>query len=308
MNISALTLRNLEYIVAVAEHGHFGRAAEACQVSQPALSAQIQKVEESLEVQIFERTKRAIHLTTIGSEVVEQARIVLQEAGKLVEIVAQRKEPLTGLFRLGVIATLGPYLMPHLLWPLRRKFPELELVLVEGLTDGLLEQLLEGRLDAVLASLPIKEEAFVTEPLFVEPFNLVVPSGHPLAKVSNLHPDKLVADEMILLEDGHCLRDQAMEFCQERSRPQRNRFQATSLETLRHMVASGAGYTLFPVLAVDSSEKLKGLIQYRPFKRSVPGRVVALVQRRNGGTAGDAEALSKFIRENLPPKVKRIKS
>lgn len=308
MNISALTLRNLEYIVAVAGEGHFGRAAEACGVSQPALSAQVQKVEESLGIQIFERTKRVVQLTPTGSEVVEQARLVLRETERLVEIAERRKEPLCGLFRLGVIATLGPYLMPHLLRPLRKKHPELDLVLVEGLTDSLLDQLRSGRLDAVLAALPIKGDSFHTEALFVEPFYLVVPSGHTLAKTQDPSPEMLAADDMLLLEDGHCLRDQALDVCPTGGSSQRNRYQATSLETLRHMVASGAGYTLFPALAVPGPGQLKNLIQYRPFRGNAPGRTIALVSRRRSSAAPDADTLAAFVRENLPPKVKAAKS
>ncbi len=308
MDISALTLRNLEYIAAVAEQGHFGRAAEACGVSQPALSAQVQKVEKSLGIRIFERTKRAVHLTPLGSEVVEQARLVLREAERLAEIAEQRKRPLSGLFRLGVIATLGPYLMPHLLRPLRKKYPDLELILVEGLTDFLLDRLHSGRLDAVLAALPVKGESFVTEELFGEPFYLVVPSGHRLATVPNPSPKMLAADEMLLLEDGHCLRDQALDVCPAEGTWQRNRYQAASLETLRHMVASGAGYTLFPALAVPGPGQLKNMIKYRPFKKGSPERRIALVWRRQSSAAGDSEALAAFIRKNLPPKVKSAKS
>ncbi len=307
MDISALTLRNLEYIASVAEQGHFGRAAVLCGVSQPALSAQVQKVEECLGMRIFERSRRKIHLTATGAEVVEQARLVLREAGRLVEIAEQRKRPLSGLFRLGVIATLGPYLMPYLLKPLREKHPDMELVLVEGLTDSLLDQLHSGRLDAVLAALPIKGNSFLTEELFLEPFYLVVPAGHTLAKAPNPSPEMLAADEMLLLEDGHCLRDQALDVCPAEGTWQQNRYQATSLETLRHMVASGAGYTLFPALAVPGSDKLKGLLRYRPFNGKAPGRTIALVWRRSGSAAGDAEALIALIRKNLPPKVKSAK-
>lgn len=306
MNISALTLRNLEYIVAVSDQGHFGRAAESCGVSQPALSAQIQKTEESLGIQIFDRTKRSLHLTSIGAEIVEQARLVLREAGKLIEIAEFNKQPLSGFFRLGVIATLGPYLMPHLLKPLRKNYPALELILVEGLTNSLLEQLWTGRLDAVLLSLPVKDEVFEVEELFVEPFYLVAPSGHRLAKTPELSLEMLDAEEMLLLEDGHCLRDQALDVCHTLGRWQRNRYQATSLETLRHMVASGAGYTLFPALASQSPAKLKSLIKFRPFTKNIPGRTVGLVWRKGSSGAADSHEFSKFVAANLPSEVNRI--
>lgn len=306
MNISSLTLRNLEYIVAVAEEGHFGRAAEACGVSQPALSTQIQKVEQWLGFQLFERIKRSFRPTPIGIEVIEQARQVLMEARKLVKIAEHRSRPLSGVFRLGAIATLGPYLMPYLLKPLRKRYPDLELILHEGLTDALLVQLRSGDLDAVLLSPPVTEKEIRIENLFVEPFYLIVPVEHRLASVTKLNMNMLSADEMLLLEDGHCLREQALEVCPSREKWRQDRYQATSLETLRHMVASGAGYSLLPALAVSRAGQLGGLIKYRQFSGKVPSRTIGLAWRRSGvGT--DAEEFAAFVRNNIPREVTALK-
>jgi len=306
MDLSNLTLRNLEYIVAVAEEHHFGRAARRCNVSQPALSAQIRKLELSLGATIFERAGRTVRTTPNGEEIIEHARRVL-DAVKALALVSQRgSAPLSGQFRLGVIATSAAYLLPHLLRPLRRSYPKLELVLVEGLTYPLLEQLRAGRLDAVLASLPLPEGAFHVETLFVEPFYLAVPAGHWLGKVKELSPEMLAAEEMILLEDGHCLRDQALAVCPSQNKALRERFRATSLETLRHMVASGIGYTLIPALAVPSHAALGSLIQYRRFEVHPPSRVMGLVSRRGSASARDSRELSLFVRNNLPRGVEKM--
>lgn len=301
MAIPNLSLRDLEYVVAVAEHGHFGRAAGACAVSQPALSTQIKKVEEVLAVRLFERTRRGVLVTPIGGEIVAQARAVLQGVRQLSEIAAGRQEPLVGPFRLGVIATLGPYLLPHLLGPLRRRFPRLELFLREGLTQALLQELRSGALDAVLAATPVADPALAVEPLFDEPFFLALPAGHALDRKRSLATADLRADEMVLLEEGHCLRDQALALCPgERGR--RPRLQATGLETLRHLVAMGAGYSLIPSLA--ATQDLGGLLRYRRLGRPSPGRTIALVWRRQSTRGADIASLSRLVREHLPSGVR----
>lgn len=300
MDSSNITLRNLEYVVAIAEECHFGRAAERCGVSQPALSAQVHKLELSLGTAIFERSGRTVRTTTIGDDIIQHARRILDEVKTLAALATRATSPLAGQFRLGVIATLGAYFLPHLLKPLRQSYPELELVLIEGLTDQLLDQLRQGRLDAVLASLPLPAGIFQVERLFVEPFFLAVPTGHELGRTKELRPEMLSAAEMILLEDGHCLRDQALDVCPSQDRALRERFRATSLETLRHMVASGIGYTLIPALAVPSRASLGGLIQYRKFDGESPSRIIGMVSRRGSAVERDAHELSVFIRRNLP--------
>ncbi len=300
MNISSLTLRDLEYLVAVADRRHFGKAAESCHVSQPALSAQIRKIEDFLGVQLFERSNRNVVITPMGEQVARQARIVLEEAVKIAGMVQERSDPLSGTFRLGAIATLGPYLMPHLLGPLRRRFPKLELLMKEGLTDELIEDLRNGALDAVLAAPTFNTDGLKLIPLFNEPFLLAAPKGHELASKDVIRAKDLNSEDMVLLEDGHCLRNQTIEVCPSNRRGKFREFQATSLETLRHLVATGFGYSLIPSLAVETNDRLKNLITYRSFEGKPVGRTIVLVCRERFGRMTDVETLAAFIRENLP--------
>lgn len=301
MNISWLTLRDLEYLVTVARLEHFGKAAEACYVSQPALSAQIRKIEDFLGVRLFERSNRKVAITDVGRPIVAQALVVLEEAGKIIGLAQKSNKPLTGGFGLGAIATLGPYLLPHWLKPLRRSFPELELHLREGLTDDLIGELRAGNLEAVLAAKTFDERGLKVYSLFIEPFYLAVPKEHPLCGLESLRVIDLKSDEMVLLEDGHCLRDQAIEFCPANRRGAIRKFHATSLETIRHLVASGMGYTLMPGLAVSEDDKLKGLVAYRKFEGKPVGRQIALACRERSARMTDIEALVSFLRKH-PPK------
>lgn len=300
MNLSWLTLRDLEYLVAVAEHLHFGKAAESCHVTQPALSTQIKKIEDHLQVPLFERNNRNVRITPAGEGVIRQARIVLEEASKIPQSLQAHSAPLSGTFRLGVIASLGPYLIPYLLRPLRKNFPRLELLLTEGLTDTLIAELRAGGLDAVLASPTFDSKGLKSENLFFEPFYLAVPKGHPLATRTPLKTADLNPEEMILLQDGHCLKDQILDLCSPARRGKARKFHATSLETLRHMVASGLGYSLFPFLSVTEDARLRGLLEYRVFPGGSVGRSVALYCRdRFTGTA-DIRELKQQILKSLP--------
>jgi LysR family hydrogen peroxide-inducible transcriptional activator len=300
MNISSLTLRDLEYLIAVADRRHFGKAADSCHVSQPALSAQIRKIEDFLGVQLFERSNRNVVITPIGEQVARQARVVLEEAGKIAALVQETSQPLSGGLRLGAIATLGPYLMPYLLGPLRKRFPKLELLMKEGLTDELIEDLRDGVLDAVLAAPTFNPEGLRVISLFNEPFLLAAPKGHELASKPVIRSKDLNSEDMVLLEDGHCLRNQTIEVCPSNRRGKFREFQATSLETLRHLVATGFGYSLMPRLAVDANDRLKNLITYRAFEGKPVGRTIVLVCRERFGRMNDIETLAAFIRENLP--------
>jgi LysR family hydrogen peroxide-inducible transcriptional activator len=297
MNISWLTLRDLEYLVSVADHEHFGKAAAACHVSQPALSAQIRKVEDIVAVQLFERSNRSVAITPQGRAVVAQARVVLEEARKIGEVAGKAQRPLTGSLRLGLIATVGPYLMPHLLPPLRKAFPKLDLYLREGLTEQLLGELKAGQLDAVIASDTFSDPTLRVLPLFFEPFVLAVPRGHPLSSKPRISGRDLRGEEMILLEDGHCLRDQTLDICPANRRGRIRQFQATSLETLRHLVATGSGYTLIPELAVREDRQLKSLIKYRRFEDKPVGRNIILTCRTRFSRMADIDALAEFIRD-----------
>lgn len=300
MNIAGLTLRDLQYVVAVAHHGHFGKAAKACHVSQPALSGQIKKIEEYLGVTLFERSQRGIAITEVGQAVVLQARIVLEEAEKIFSAAKSTHEPLTGPFRLGAIATLGPYLVPHVLGPLRKTFPKLELILREGLTEGLLEELRAGQLDAVLAARTFPEEGLHVLPLFNEPFLVALPHDHPLGRKEIVKLTDLRAADMVLLEDGHCLREQTIAVCPPNRRGSVREMHVTSLETLRHLVASGAGYTLMPMLAVNEDRRLKNLVTYRRLEGKNIGRTVVLVCRDRFPRKREVELLGDFIRTHLP--------
>jgi LysR family transcriptional regulator, hydrogen peroxide-inducible genes activator len=300
MNIAGLSLRDLQYVVAVAEHNHFGKAAKACHVSQPALSGQIKKIEDYLGVVLFERNMRRVAITEVGQAVVQQARIVLEEAEKILSVAQSTREPLAGPFRLGAIATLGPYLMPYLLDPLRKAFPHLELKLKEGLTENLLVELRAGQLDAVLAARTFEEDGLHVIPLFEEPFLLTVPRNHPLERKRPIKVSDLKATEMVLLEDGHCLRDQTVAICPPNRRGNIRELHVTSLETLRHLVASGAGYTLMPALAVNEDRRLKNLVRYRRIDGKHIGRTVVLVCRDRFPRKREVEALGDFIRAHLP--------
>jgi LysR family hydrogen peroxide-inducible transcriptional activator len=306
MNISALTLRDLEYLVAVADHRHFGKAAESCHVSQPALSAQIRKIEDFLGLRLFERSNRNVVITPEGERVAQQSRVVLEEARKIAAIAQNAAEPLSGSLRLGAIATLGPYLLPHLLGGIRKRFPKLEMLIKEGLTDHLIADLRTGALDAVLAAPTFPKDGLRLVPLFHEPFLLAAPRGHAMETKEPLRVKDLHSEDMVLLEDGHCLRDQTIELCPSNRRGNFREFHATSLETLRHMVATGFGYSLMPQLAAGRSDPLKSLITYRKFEGKPVGRKIVAACRDRFGRMADIDMLANFIRESLPSGVTRL--
>jgi len=304
MNISWMTLRDLEYVAAVASLRHFGRAAAACHVSQPAMSAQIQKIEKMLGTTLFERTNRKVILTEAGAAVAEQAKVVLEEARKLVEITRPTRGVLSGVLRCGAIATLGPYLMPHLLGPLRERFPDLNLLLKEGLTAHLVEDLKEGALDAVLMAPTVEDSSLRFIPLFFEPFWLAAPKNHPILSNAHVSRRDLRPNDMVLLEDGHCLRNQTLDLCPANRRGSIPEFQATSIETLRHLVSSGFGYTVLPHLAVREDARLKRWIVYRRLEGKSVGRDIVLACRKRFARMSQIEALAAFIKErlrDLPP-------
>lgn len=302
MNIAWLTLRDLEYLVAVASHEHFGKAAESCHVSQPTLSAQIKKIEEFLDVTLFERTNRRVAITEVGKRVSDQARVALEEAQKIIGLLGKEVAPLTGTLRLGAIATLGPFLIPRFLAPLRKEFASLHLILQEGLTDSLLKGLREGSLDVILAARTFDENRLRVLPLFFEPFILAAPIGHPIAKKRPLRASDLKARDMVLLEDGHCLRDQVLDTCPANRRGHVRQFHATGVETLRHLVASGLGYTLLPKLAAHD-RPMNDLVSYREFDQPAVGREIALVCRESYPAIADVERLAAFLIKHRPKEV-----
>lgn len=301
MNLSWITYRDLQYLVAVGKHLHFGRAARECHVSQPALSSKIKQIENLLDTTLFERSNRKVLVSPAGQRILEQAKISLQEMDKIAELSKHPSEPLSHSLRLGSIATLGPYLIPHLLAPLRKQYPKLKLLLREGQTKELLKLLEDGELDMILIASNTGEDALQSIPLFFEPFVFTAPKGHPLCKEKKLEIKNLLAHEMVLLQDGHCLKDQVLDICSRNRQKPLSDFQATGLETLRHLVAAGIGYTLFPYLAINHSPAmLDNLMSYKEFKFQKVGREIILAFRKNFAKIQDAEALAKLIRQNLP--------
>lgn len=305
MSIRNLGFRDLQYIVAVAEYGSVSRAAEACAITQPALSERIKRIESTLNVELFERSTRALTVTPVGERLVHKARALLDDVVDIDEIVSSSREPLTGPFRVGIIATLGPYLIPLVLPRLRKRFPNLELILHEGLTEALLASLQAGSLDAVIAAAPLPVSGFDQLDLFYEPFILAIPVEHQLAKRKVVNATDLRGDDMVLLDDGHCLSAQALDVCPAKQRRNRNRLHAMSLETLRHMVAAGAGYSLMPSLAVGAKPPLTKLIHYKTLGgKQQYGRQIVVASRRSYSRHADIELIAELIRECLPAELR----
>ncbi len=292
-----MNLRDLRYLVALADHKHFGRAAAASFVSQPTLSTQIRKLEDELDLQLIERAPRRVMLTPAGRDIAERARRILAEVDQLREVARRAHDPEAGTVRLGLFPTLGPYLLPHAVPRLRARFPRLELLLVEEKTETILAMLRDGRLDAGVLALPLHDEQLHVEPLFEEPFVLAVPSSHPLADRRSLRLDDLAEQTLLLLEDGHCLREQALDVCQLAGAGERTGFRATSLETLRQMVAAGVGITLLPVLAVKPPVARSDDIRLVPFSGRPPTRRIALVWRRSSAMHGFLLQLADALRQ-----------
>ncbi len=293
-----MNLRDLQYLVALAEHRHFGRAAEACFVSQPTLSTQIRKLEDELGVPLVERTPRKVLLTEVGREIAERARDVHNEIEQIRAVARRTLDPESGTVRLGIFPTLGPYLLPHALPLVRAAFPRLELLLVEEKTEVVLNQLREGKLDAGIVALPLHEDSLHSEFLFEEPFLLAVSSAHPLACHKGLLKlGDLSRQNLLLLEDGHCLRDQALEVCHLAGASERSGFRATSLETLRQMVAANVGITLLPAMAVKPPVAAVENLHLIEFKGHPPSRRVAMVWRKSSAMGGFLTRLAATFRQ-----------
>jgi len=285
-----MTLTELRYIVAVAREHHFGRAAEACFVSQPTLSVSIKKLEEELDVKIFERGASEVTVTPLGAEIVRQAQSVIEQAAAIKEIAKRGKDPVSGPLRLGVIYTIGPYLLPDLVRQAIEHVPQMPLMLQENFTAKLLEMLRNGELDCAIMAEPFPDTGLAVAPLYDEPFMAAVPKLHPFAKRKSLSTDELKSETMLLLGTGHCFRDHVLEVCPEYARfvstdsggdkgvGIRNSFEGSSLETIKYMVASGMGVTVVPQLSVPKDKQPH--IAYIPFTKPVPTRRVVLAWRR----------------------------
>lgn len=297
-----MNIRDLEYLVALAEQRHFRRAADACHVSQPTLSGQIRKLEDELGAILLERTSRKVLFTQAGLLLVDQARRVLREVKVLREMASQQGESMSGPLHIGLIPTIGPYLLPHIVPMLHREFPKLEMYLHEAQTQQLLIQLESGKLDCVILALVKETEPFIELPLYDEPMKLAVYSDHPLAKCDKIAMRELSGEKMLMLEDGHCLRDQAMGFCFEAGANEDAHFRATSLETLRNMVAAGSGITLLPNLAIPNERERDGIC-YVACTQPEPKRAVALIYRPGSPLRNRYEQLAETIKKYMVDKV-----
>ena len=280
-----MTLTELRYVVAVAREKHFGRAAEACFVSQPTLSVAVKKLEDELDVKIFERGGSEVSVTRLGEQIVRQAQQVIEQAAAIKEIAKAGKDPLAGPLRLGIIYTIGPYLLPDLVRHAIELTPQMPLMLQENFTVKLLEMLRTGELDCAIMAEPFPDTGLAIAPLYDEPFMAAVPRSHPLAKRKSVTAEELKKETMLLLGTGHCFRDHVLEVCPEFARFSsdaegiRKSFEGSSLETIKHMVASGMGVTVVPVLSVPRDPQPH--VVYIPFAAPAPTRRVVLAWRRS---------------------------
>jgi len=291
-----MNLRDLRYLVAVVDHEHFGRAAQACHVSQPTLSAQIKKLEEFLEVQLIERTQRSVRVTDIGRQIASRARLICHEADELVEVARAAADPFAGDIRLAAIPTMAPYLFPKVLQNFRTTWPKLRLKLFEEKTADAVLALREGRIDAAFMAHPVPDAKLESMVLFEEKFVAAVPEDFPVPKRGRITLANLKAGDLLLLEEGHCLRDQALDVCARINLAEAGEFRATSLETLRNMVAAGAGVTLLPELATEGPLGQSAGVRIHRFKDPEPSRTVVLAWRANAARAQTIEALGDAVR------------
>lgn len=294
-----MNLRALQYFVKLAELKHFSKAANACFVSQPTLSTQIMKLEEELGVQLVERIPRKVQLTPVGREIADRARHVLRDIDQIRQAARRSRDPETGILRLGIFPTLAPYLLPHVVPGIRERFPELKLQLTEEKSEDILRMLDDGELDAGLLALPLDDDGLEMEILFEEPFMLAMPQTHPLCDRQQVSLADLDGRELLLLADGHCLRDQALEVCALTGAHERVDFHASSMETLRQMVSADVGITLMPVLAVKPPIAQTENMSTRPFSAPAPSRTIALVWRRSSPLGKLMHDLANCLR-NLP--------
>lgn len=284
-----MNIRDLKYFLAVAELGHFGQAAEQCNVSQPTLSGQIKKLEETLGVVLFERTNRRVMLTEVGSQIATYARRISMEVDAIQDIAESASDPLAGKFRLGAFPTLATYVFPNMVPKVKKAMPNLRLILIEEKTAHLIEKLRYGDIDAALLALPIHDEYLLSHKLFDDEFFLAVPTGHELYDYDLINQKTLIKHQLLLLEEGHCLRDQSLEVCQLHGIAEEQDFKATGLETLRQMVKAGTGITFMPNVAIRENEEG---IRYIPFKSPAPSRTIGLVWRK---TSTRTEVMDKII-------------
>lgn len=294
-----MTLTELRYIVTLAQERHFGRAAERCFVSQPTLSVAVKKLEEELDVALFERSKSTVQVTPLGEKIVEQAQRVLEQSSIIKELATAGRDQLASPLRIGAIYTIGPYLFPHLIPELTRSAPQMPLYIEEGFTGVLRQKLRTGELDAIIVALPFTETDVVTKSLYDEDFEVLMPADHPWAKRDVIDKENLLDERLLLLGEGHCFRDQLLEACPAISRKLNSpdstlTAEGGSLETIRHMVASKLGITVLPKSAIGTSHYEDGLLTSRPFI-DPPGRTVAIAWRASFPRPKAIDAVTEAI-------------
>jgi LysR family hydrogen peroxide-inducible transcriptional activator len=294
-----LKLKDLRYLVALADTRHFGRAAERCFVSQPTLSTQLKKLEDYLGVQLIERQPKRVALTAAGEAIVARARRILEASDEVVTLARTHRDPLAGALRIAMLPTIGPYVLPRVVRDIRKALPRLDLRLYEYPTAAMLTRLRAGEIDLGILALPVDLDGLEARALYDEPFMVAVPATHPLAKRDSIRVQDLHDETLLLLEDGHCLRDQALEVCGEVGVHEKQDFRATSLETLRQMVATGAGVTLLPELATLGAYRHARGVTVRPFARPAPLRRIGGVWRKSTARHAAIEAVCNEIAAHI---------
>ena len=292
-----MNLKDLKYLVALADTGHFGKAAERTFVSQPTLSVQLKKLEEFLGVKLVERQPKNVQLTEVGRLVVVRARRMLDEGDEIIALARNNTDPFSGKLKLGLIPTIGPYLLPRVMQKIRKALPHLGLMLYEHQTEPLLKRLRDGELDVGIMALPVVQEGMESRPLYDEAFTVALPNEHPLASKKSIRIQDLKNQTLLLLEDGHCLRDQALEVCSRIEIREAEDFRATSLETLRQMVVAGLGITLLPETAVESPFGSQRGLTIRQFSKPAPTRTVGAVWRKSSTRAVAIGAVCDVLAE-----------
>ena len=297
-----MNLKDLKYLVALADTGHFGRAAERTFVSQPTLSAQLKKLEDYLGVKLVERQPKNVQLTDVGKQIVARARRMLNEGDEIVALARDNTNPLSGKLRMALIQTIGPYLLPRVMQKIRKAMPDLKLMLYEHQTENLLKRLRDGELDLGVVALPAEDEGLESRELYRESFMVALPSQHPLAQKQTVKVQDLKDQTLLLLEDGHCLRDQALEVCSRVDIREPEDFRATSLETLRQMVMAGLGITLMPEFAIDPPFGSQRGMTVRPFGKPAPMRTVGAVWRKTSTRTAAIEAVCDVVHDVMAAK------
>jgi LysR family hydrogen peroxide-inducible transcriptional activator len=290
-----IKLKDLRYLVAVADTRHFGRAAERTFVSQPTLSAQLKKLEHHLGVQLIERAPKRVALTAVGEAIVARARRIMAASDEIVDLAKSFRDPLAGPLKLALLPTIGPYLLPNVAPKISKALPRIELMLYEYQTAPMLEKLHAGELDAGILALPVELDGLEARELYREPFVVAMPSAHKLAERNSLRVDDLKGETLLLLEDGHCLRDQALEVCGRAALNEKQDFRATSLETLRQMVAAGSGITLLPTLAAQGAYGNARGVVTKPFAKPTPTRTIGAIWRKTSARTVAIDALCREI-------------